>query len=150
MGSIKNRKVYQPGFKAKVALEAVKGRMTINEIAKEYELHPNQISQWKKQFLESMAGIFENSKAGARQPDEELTSQLYEQIGRLKVELDWLKKNLRCSVKAKRELIEPANGRVSVARQCELLGLNRSTLYYRESFCQRTLKPTAPHTLHVS
>ena len=92
MASIKNRKVYQPGFKAKVALEAVKGRQTINEMAKEYELHPNQISMWKRQFLESMAGIFENSKAGSKQPEEELTSQLYEQIGRLKVELDWLKK----------------------------------------------------------
>ena len=92
MGSIRNRKVYKSEFKAKVALEAVKGRQTINEIAKEYEVHPNQISQWKKQFLESMAGIFESSKAGSRQPEEELTSQLYEQIGRLKVELDWLKK----------------------------------------------------------
>ena len=92
MASIKNRKVYQPAFKAKVALEAVRGRQTINEIAKEYELHPNQISMWKKQFLESMAGIFDNSKAGSKHPDEELTNQLYEQIGRLKVELDWLKK----------------------------------------------------------
>ena len=88
MASIKNRKVYQPAFKAKVALEAVKGRLTINEMAKEYELHPNQISMWKRQFLESMAGIFENSKAGSKHSDEELTNQLYEQIGRLKVELD--------------------------------------------------------------
>ncbi len=92
MTSIRNRRVYKSEFKAKVALEAVRGRMTINEIAKEYEVHPNQISQWKRQFLESMAGIFDNTKAGTRQPDEELTSQLYEQIGRLKVELDWLKK----------------------------------------------------------
>ena len=90
--SIRSRRVYKSEFKAKVALEAVRGRLTINEIAKEYELHPNQISQWKKQFLESMARIFDNAKAGARQPEEELTNQLYEQIGRLKVELDWLKK----------------------------------------------------------
>ena len=92
MTSIRSRRVYKGEFKAKVALEAVRGRLTINEIAKEYELHPNQISQWKKQFLESMAGIFDNSRAGSRQPEEELTNQLYEQIGRLKVELDWLKK----------------------------------------------------------
>lgn len=92
MTSIKNRRVYKSEFKAKVALEAVRGRLTINEIAKEYELHPNQISKWKKQFLESMAGIFEDSRAGSKHPDEELTNQLYEQIGRLKVELDWLKK----------------------------------------------------------
>jgi transposase-like protein len=93
MGLIKNRRVYQSEFKAKVALEAVKGRMTINEIAKEYQVHPNQISKWKKQFLESLPGIFDKSReprsGGA---DEELTDQLYQQIGRLKVELDWLKK----------------------------------------------------------
>lgn len=92
MASIRNRKVYKSEFKAKVALEAVKGRLTINEIAREYGVHPNQISQWKKQFLESMALVFDNSKAGSRQSEEELTNQLYEQIGRLKVELDWLKK----------------------------------------------------------
>ena len=92
MVSIKNRKNYKSEFKAKVAMEAVAGRRTINEIAKEYELHPNQISQWKKQFLEAVPDVFENAKAGSRQPGEELTSQLYEQIGRLKVELDWLKK----------------------------------------------------------
>ena len=92
MVSIKNRKNYKSEFKAKVAMEAVAGRRTINEIAKEYELHPNQISQWKKQFLEGVPHVFENGKARAGEAGEELTSQLYEQIGRLKVELDWLKK----------------------------------------------------------
>ena len=73
-------------------MEAVAGRRTINEIAKEYELHPNQISQWKKQFLEAVPHVFENGKAHSGERGEELTNQLYEQIGRLKVELDWLKK----------------------------------------------------------
>jgi transposase-like protein len=93
MTTTRSRKVYQGEFKAKVALEAVKGRMTINEIAKEYQIHPNQISKWKKQFLESLPGIFDNSRTGrSGGADEELTDQLYQQIGRLKVELDWLKK----------------------------------------------------------
>ena len=92
MTSIKNRKNYKAEFKAKVAMEAVAGRRTINEIAKEYELHPNQISQWKKQFLEAVPRVFENGKAHSGETGEELTNQLYEQIGRLKVELDWLKK----------------------------------------------------------
>lgn len=92
MGSIKNRKNYKAEFKAKVAMEAVAGRRTINEIAKEYELHPNQISQWKKQFLEAAPRVFENGKAQSGETGEEMTNQLYEQIGRLKVELDWLKK----------------------------------------------------------
>lgn len=92
MTNSKQRKNYQPEFKAKVALEAVKGRLTINEIAKEYGVHPNQISLWKKQFLASLPQIFENSKRSKSAADEELVNQLYQQIGQMKVELDWLKK----------------------------------------------------------
>jgi transposase len=92
MTTIKNRKNYQPDFKAKVALEAVKGRLTINEISKQFGVHPNQVSKWKKQFLESLPHIFENSNKPPQAENEELTNQLYQQIGKLKVELDWLKK----------------------------------------------------------
>lgn len=92
MASTKNRKVYKPEFKAKVALEAVRGKLTINQIAKQFEIHPNQISNWKKHFLESLPQIFDNSKKLSTEPNEELTNQLYQQIGQLKVELDWLKK----------------------------------------------------------
>ena len=92
MASIKNRKNYQSDFKAKVALEAVKGRLTINEIGKQFGVHPNQISKWKKQFLESLPQIFENSAKPREVENEELISQLYQQIGQMKVELDWLKK----------------------------------------------------------
>ena len=88
----KQRKNYNSEFKAKVALEAVKGRLTINEISKQFGVHPNQISKWKKQFLESLPQIFENSKAAPAAENEELTNQLYQQIGQLKVELDWVKK----------------------------------------------------------
>ncbi len=92
MATTKNRKNYQPEFKAKVALEAVRGRLTINEISRQFGVHPNQISKWKKQFLESLPQIFDNPKKSQAAGDEELTNQLYQQIGRLKVELDWLKK----------------------------------------------------------
>ena len=92
MATTKNRKNYQPEFKAKVALEAVRGRLTINEIGKQFGVHPNQISKWKKQFLESLPQIFDNSKHVSTEREEELTNQLYQQIGQLKVELDWLKK----------------------------------------------------------
>ena len=92
MATIKQRKVYKPEFKAKVALEAVKGRLTINQIAKQFEVHPNQISKWKKHFLETLPQIFDNSKQSSSEREEELTNQLYQQIGKLKVELDWLKK----------------------------------------------------------
>ena len=92
MATTKKRNVYKPEFKAKVALEAVRGRLTINQISRQFGVHPNQISKWKKQFLESLPQIFDNSKQPAAQANEELTNQLYQQIGQLKVELDWLKK----------------------------------------------------------
>ena len=92
MAITKKRNVYKPEFKAKVALEAVRGRLTINQISKQFGVHPNQISKWKKQFLESLPQIFDNSRQPAAQEAEELTNQLYQQIGQLKVELDWLKK----------------------------------------------------------
>ena len=92
MANTKERKVYRAEFKAKVAMEAVAGRQTINEIAKRHEIHPVQVSKWKKQFLEAVPGIFESSSKRPATVDGELTDQLYQQIGRLKVELDWLKK----------------------------------------------------------
>lgn len=92
MANTKERKIYGAEFKAKVAMEAVAGRLTINEIAKRHEVHPVQVSKWKKQFLEAVPGIFESSNKSRAVADEELTDQLYQQIGRLKVELDWLKK----------------------------------------------------------
>ena len=92
MANIKHRKNYQADFKAKVALEAVRGRLTINELSKQFGVHPNQISKWKKQFLESLPQIFDNSNKSPTEHNEELVNQLYQQIGQMKVELDWLKK----------------------------------------------------------
>lgn len=92
MANIRDRKNYGSEFKAKVAMEAVAGRLTINEIAKRHEVHPVQVSKWKKQFLEAVPGIFDSSGKRQLVADEEMTDQLYQQIGRLKVELDWLKK----------------------------------------------------------
>ena len=92
MATTKHRKIFKPEFKAKVALEAVKGRLTINEIAKQFEVHPNQVSIWKKQFLDNLPLVFDNSNKPQSIQNEELTNQLYQQIGQLKVELDWVKK----------------------------------------------------------
>ncbi len=79
-------------FKAKVALEAAKGNKTMAELASEFGVHPSQITQWKKQLLESMQDIFSRRRDQTRQEQDELTEHLYQQIGQLKVELDWLKK----------------------------------------------------------
>jgi putative transposase len=86
------RKKYSDKFKSKVALEAIKGEKTMSELASQYELHPNQISNWKKQLLEGVPEIFNRSKKVAAKSQETQTDELYRQIGQLKVELDWLKK----------------------------------------------------------
>jgi putative transposase len=88
----KQRKIYSAEFKAKVALAAIKGQHTINEIASTYSVHPNQVTQWKKQVISALPDSFSQHRARAAQSAEELKAQLYQQIGQLKVELDWLKK----------------------------------------------------------
>jgi len=84
----KTRTNRSPEFKAKVALEAIKGERTLNEIAADYEVHPVQVQQWKKLALEGMASVF-SSKKDQTADQEALTAQLYQQIGQLKVEADW-------------------------------------------------------------
>jgi len=79
-------------FKAKVAIEAIRGEATINEIAGKFGVHPNQVSQWKRQALEGLPQLLSNGRSRREKSDEELKDHLYRQIGELKVELDWLKK----------------------------------------------------------
>ena len=88
----RHRRQYSADWKAKVALEAIKGQRTIQEIASHYEVHPNLVTQWKKQLLERAAEIFSTGKAEEGKADEELKAELYQQIGKLQVEVDWLKK----------------------------------------------------------
>ena len=86
------RKRHDGLFKAKVALEALKGEKNIAQLSSEYGVHGNQIRQWKKRLLKELPGIFSDKRKKSDQDTEELTSELYRQIGQLKVELDWLKK----------------------------------------------------------
>lgn len=88
------RKQHSAEFKAKVALETLKGRKTINELATEYSIHPNLVTKWKKQLQEQAADIFQltGRRENEQKEAEELQAILYQQIGQLKVEVDWLKK----------------------------------------------------------
>jgi transposase-like protein len=87
------RKHYSPDLKAKVALEAIKGGRTITEIASHFGVHPNVVLKWKQHALKNLAALFSDGSArGEQAAHEELQARLYQQIGQLKVELDWLKK----------------------------------------------------------
>jgi len=91
------RKNYSASFKAKVALEAVKQEKTISQLSSEYGVHANQINQWRKRVLEELPDIFSQKRKKKEKDTEELQSELYQQIGQLKVELDWLKKKSKLS-----------------------------------------------------
>jgi transposase-like protein len=86
------RRNHSDQFKENVDLADTKGDKTIAELAGYYGVHPKQITQWKKQLLDSLPDVFSRRRRNQQQDQEELTSQLYQQIGQLKVELDWLKK----------------------------------------------------------
>lgn len=89
----KKRNSRSASFKSRVSLEAIRERKTISEIARQYSIHPTQIHQWRKRLLDGAEELFEDGRS-KRPPDEgEATvTELYEQIGRLKMELEWLKK----------------------------------------------------------
>lgn len=91
------RKRYDKDFKAKVAIEAMKGEKTLQELAQQFEVHPNMITQWKRQLVEQAAQLFEKAGKGKTAADdaERKTDQLFRQIGQLQVENDFLKKKHR-------------------------------------------------------
>jgi transposase-like protein len=93
----KQRNHYSADFKAKVALAAMKGQHTVNELAASFGVHPHQVLQWKKQALEAIPDAFSARRVRESQDEETLKAQLYQQIGQLKVELDWLKKKVGLS-----------------------------------------------------
>ncbi len=86
----KGRRKHSPAFKAKVALEAVKGQETVAQVAARYEVHPGQIQAWKKALTEGAAGVFGHGKEQKAKNDTALVARLYQEIGQLKVERDFL------------------------------------------------------------
>jgi len=87
----KHRK-FSAELKAKIAVEALKGQRTVQEIASSYSVHPNQVTNWRKQLVDFSAEAFSTGRLRSDQLDEQLKTDLYAEIGRLKVELDWLQK----------------------------------------------------------
>jgi transposase-like protein len=89
------RKQFTNEFKAKVALEALKGLKTMNELASEYGVHSTQITAWRNQLKEQAAGVFGNPHDKVMREQKELIDRLYKNIGQIQVENDWMKKNLQ-------------------------------------------------------
>lgn len=88
------RRNFSAEFKTKVVIEALKERDTIEDLARKYELHPNQISTWKKEFLAKASSVFSAVNEEVKQDQEAEMSKLFEQIGRQKIEIEWMKKKL--------------------------------------------------------
>ena len=86
------RKKHSTGFKAKVALEAVQGRYTVRELAARYEIHPTLVNNWRRQLTEDAADVFDRDRPSQDPGQAAKEAELYEVIGRLKMQLDWLKK----------------------------------------------------------
>ena len=130
------RQRYTNEFKAKVVLELQREEKTTAQIAAEHGVHPTQLAQWKKEFLEAMPGVFGKKKRELRESEKKHQKEvehLHKEIGHLTVQVNWLKKNLKNSVSSPKRwtMIERDHPRLSVAKQAELLSINRSSLYYK-------------------
>lgn len=90
----KKSKTYSADFKCRVALEAIKGDLTINEITNKYGVHATQINRWKQQAVAQIKDSFTSQRQNNQKTQEQLTDELYKRIGQQQIELDWLKKRL--------------------------------------------------------
>jgi len=124
-----SRKKHSKELKARIALDAIKGQKTMSELASEYGVHSNQIGKWKKQLLESAPDIFTREKDKEAEKKEVERNRLYKKVGQLQIEVDWLKKDRLSgmSVGEKIKCIDSKDLDLSISRQCDLLGLPRSS-----------------------
>lgn len=130
------RKQHTPEEKARLTLEALRGERTINEIASENNIHPNMLSKWKREAETQLYTLFQDNSAKERRAQKDRESEindLYAQIGKLTTQNEWLKKNLvsEMSVYQRRLLVDMDAQELPVTKQTELLGLNRTGLYYK-------------------
>lgn len=117
--------------KSKIILEAIKGELTLAQIKSKYTVHATQINKWKKVVLAQLPLAFSGKQKQAEKDYTVKVSKLYEQIGRLKVENEFLKKRAICLPSDRRLLLDPSHPTLSIRDQCRLLEINRSSIYYK-------------------
>ncbi|MCH2078892.1 MAG: IS3 family transposase [Rhodobacteraceae bacterium] len=124
------RRNHSPAFKAKVALAALRGDKTMSELATQFDVHPNQIKQWKDQLLDGVTDVFDDKPKASKAPEIDVKS-LHAKIGQLTLENDFLGRSARQgrSVAERKEMTDRDHN-LSLARQAELLGISRGSLYY--------------------
>jgi putative transposase len=120
---MRTRRRFTAEFKARVALEALRGDKTVQEIAAKHQVHPNQVSAWKRQALDGLSEVFSNGPDQERQDHETEIRDLHAKIGQLTVERDFLSKG-------RKAMIAPSRCDLSLGRQCELVSISRSSFYY--------------------
>ena len=131
------RKTYSAEFKAKVVLEVLEGEQTLNKIASKYEILPKNLQNWKKQFLENMSLAFDKSTVVKEYKNEieelkKSNDQLAKKVGNLTVEKDFLEGKLKSLVSSKgRKTFIDTKLDISLNRQCQILGISKSSLYYK-------------------
>ena len=125
------RRNFSAEFKARVALEALSGAYTLAELAKRHDVHPNMISQWKQKAKENLADVFAKKTDRSEAAREAEVKELHAKIGQLTVERDFFVQSLRpLSHDRRAGLVDRDHARLSITRQCELVGISRSSFYY--------------------
>ncbi len=135
------RRNHSPAFKAKVALAALKGDKTMSELATQFDVHPNQIKQWKDQLLDGVTDVFDDKPKASKTPEIDVKS-LHAKIGQLTLENDFFGRSARQgrSVAERKEMIN-RDHKLSLTRQADLLGISRGSLYYDlRPVCEDDLK----------
>ncbi len=133
---MEKRRNFTPEEKAKIVIEVLREEKTLNEIAAEYEIHPNQLSRWKAEFISNAGRVFSKGTdevEKVKQAYEKEKDELLKQIGQLSYEVNWLKKNLADSKSRedRMKMIDREEKKLSITKQAELLGINRTSLYYK-------------------
>lgn len=124
------RKRYSADFKAKVALEAIRGDLTLAELAAKHGVHHTMIAAWKRQAIDGMAGTFSGASDMVKAASESEVEKLHAKIGQLVVERVFGESLRSMSVERRRAMVEPAHHRLSILAQRRLLSIGRSSYYY--------------------